>query len=93
MIQTAADQTADRSDATRAEPDSSERPDPRGTGDLAVYVNCFGPARTLNEPPFVPIHVGAALAKVDHGTVRDDMAWRATTRASTSPGATRASAR
>ena len=53
-------------------PTDDARPDPRGTGNLAIYVNCFGPARTLDEPPFVPLHVGAALAKRDHGMVRDD---------------------
>ena len=48
------------------------RPDPRGTGRVAIYVNCFGPSHTLTEAPFVPIQVGAALAKRDLGMVRDD---------------------
>ena len=44
----------------------------RGTGRAAIYVNCFMPSHTLDRPPFVPIQVGAALAKRDLGMVRDD---------------------
>ena len=50
----------------------SGAPDPAPDPALAIYVNCFGPAHTLDRPPFVPIQVGAALAEDDLGMVRDD---------------------
>ena len=51
----------------------TQRRAPRSTDALAVYVNCLGPARTLDQPPFIPIHVGAELSDRRYDMVRDDL--------------------
>ena len=38
---------------------------------IAIYVNCFMPARTLDREPFVPIQVGAARSAIDLGMITD----------------------